>query len=46
MEEAFDSHIGLGINTLVIMLCDVQNGHVAQKGAPSRFGVSSFLAFW
>ena len=46
MAKAFDSHIGSGINTSAIMPCDVQNGHMAQKGAPSHCGVSSFLVLW
>ena len=45
MVKAFGSHIGLGINTLVLMPCDVQNRHVAQKGASSHFGSLHFLRF-
>ena len=49
MAKAFDSHIGSGINTSVLMPCDVQNGHMARKGASLfwpfwHFGASLFLA--
>jgi len=43
MAKAFDSHISSGINTSVLMPYDVQNGHMARKGASSRFGASLFL---
>ena len=46
MAKAFDSHIGSGTDTSVIMPYDIWKGRVAQKGALSRFCASSFLMFW